>query len=450
MSNAQRPRVVVIGGGPAGAAAAGSLAQAGAEVVVFERDTFPRHHVGESLQPATFTLLDEHLGLGERFAAAGFAYKFGAVYVWGESREPWRVLFDPRLEQDLDGLDEAALLSGGYEHAWQVERSRFDHILLSRAAELGADVRFGSTVLAPLGDASRVRGVRVRHASGAEEDVLADMVLDGSGQRCLLGRALKLQQPITDMRSTATYAYYQGAGGVPGVLGRHVQLVVTVPEGWVWFIPTGPDRTSVGVVHRGRERISLARFEAALASAGLPMGSAVRLDGPRPDQPLHFARDWSFSHRQFAGPGWALLGDAACFVDPILSGGVDAAVRSGFGASLAVLRAFGEPGADPAALFAAYDQEVRGDFRAYLRLARYWYGNNRSVEGLFWEAHREIPVDSVSTPMRAFVYLTSGQYAADRHLRVFDTWQEKNIFRSLGVDRRALRRARRKVTDRRS
>lgn len=339
-------------------------------------------------------------------------------------------------------------MSGGYEHAWQVERARFDHILLSRAAELGADVRFGVTVLAPLVDAGRVVGVRVRQPSGAEEDVHADMVLDASGQRCLLGRAFKLQQPVADMQSIATYAYYEGAGGVDGVLGRHVQLVVTVPEGWVWFIPTTPSRTSVGVVHRGRQRISVESFEAAVAAAELPLSGATRLPGPRPEQALHFARDWSFTHRRFAGPGWMLLGDAACFVDPILSGGVDAAVRSGCGAAFALLQRFSDPSADEAALLKAYSQQVRGDFKAYLRLARYWYGNNRSVDGLFWEAHREIRVDSMSTPLRAFVYLTSGQYAADRHLRVFDTWQEKNIFRSLGIDRDALRRARRRATER--
>lgn len=449
MRELQRPRVVIIGGGPAGASAAGVLARAGAEVIVFEQAHFPRHHVGESLQPATFTLLDEHLGLGGRFAAEGFAYKFGAVYVWGKTRDPWRVLFDPRLEQDLDHLDEAGLMAGGYEHAWQVERSRFDHILLSRAAELGADVRFGVTVLAPLiEEADRVTGVRIRLPSGAEEDVEADMVLDASGQRCMLGRALRLQQPVRDLQSMATYAYYEGAGGVDGVLGRHVQLVVTVPEGWVWFIPTSPSRTSVGVVHRGRQRISVAQFEAAVAAAELPMAGAQRLPGPRPEQPLYFARDWSFTHRRFAGPGWMLLGDAACFVDPILSGGVDAAIRSGCGAAVALMRRFSEPDADEAALLEGYSQQVRGDFKAYLRLARYWYGNNRSVEGLFWEAHREIRVDSMSTPLRAFVYLTSGQYAADRHLRVFDTWQEKNIFRSLGIDRDALRRARRRAAER--
>ncbi|MCB9793574.1 MAG: tryptophan 7-halogenase [Alphaproteobacteria bacterium] len=438
------PTVLIIGGGPAGASAAGVLAKAGAQVTVLERERFPRHHVGESLQPATSTLLDHHLGLGPALAEAGFAYKFGAVYVWGESREPWRVLFDPRLEAALPGLDEAGLLSGGFEHAWQVDRARFDQLILEAAAREGAEVRFGAQALGPLLEGERVVGLRLRLPSGEEREERADLVLDASGQSCVLGRALGLQEAIPDLRATATYAYYEGAGGVPGVLGRHVQLVVTVPEGWLWFIPTSAGRTSVGLVNQSRERVDLSRYLQVLADTPeLPLEGAARLPGPQ-GRPLWFARDWSFTHTRFAGPGWMLLGDAACFVDPILSGGVDAAVRGGCEAALTVLRMYGEPGAEPEALLAAYDARTRRDFNAYLRLARYWYGNNRSVDGLFWQAHQELHEASLSTPMRAFVYLTTGQYAADRHLKVFQAWQEQDIFRSLGVDKGALARARRR------
>jgi halogenation protein CepH len=145
-----------------------------------------------------------------------------------------------------------------------------------------------------------------------------------------------------------------------------------------------------------------------------------------------------------AGPGYLLVGDAACFVDPILSGGVDFAIRGACNASLAILSSLRdtERGADA---FERYEQRLRSEYRAYLRLARYWYGNNRSVKGFFWEARAEIPADSVSTPMRAFVYLTSGQYAADHHYRIFEETQERKIFRSLGIDRSALQRARKRI-----
>ena len=417
--------VLVVGGGPAGAVAAAILAREGVDVLLVDKATFPRHHVGESLQPAVLELLERHLGLGPALAAAGFPRKYGAVYVWGESREPWSVLFDARLDGALPDTEEA-LLAGPWEYTYNVDRARFDAILLDEARRRGVRVREGVEVTAPVLDGDRVVGVRTR----AGETLAADLVIDASGQRCLLGRAFGLTQPVEDLQATATYGYYRGCGGLPAPLGRLVQYVVTVPEGWVWFIPIAEDVTSIGVVVRARERLADARFEEIVAAAGLPM------DGAHREGPIRHARDWSFSHRRVAGPGWMLAGDAACFIDPILSGGVDFAVRGGAAAALAVLRVLsGEPAAD---VMDAYDQKTLRLYGAHLRLARYWYGNNRSVDGFFWEAHRAIRADALSTPLRAFVYLTSGKYAADQHLQVFQGWQETKIFRALGVDRTHL------------
>ena len=424
--------ILVLGGGPAGAAAAGLLAKSGAPVLVVERAQFPRPHVGESLQPATFDLLRRHLGLD--FSADGFARKYGAVYVWGERRAPWSVLFDERLDRDLPGLDEAGLLAGAYEHAWQVDRATFDHRLLQAAAAHGADVRHGWTAIAPRMDGERVVGMRLRDPHGDEVDQPATHVLDCTGQRGVLGRALGGTRLVSDLQASATYAYFDGAGGVPGPLGRHVQLVVSLPEGWAWFIPISPTRTSVGLVHRLKERLDVERFRALLHPAGLPLSGATLVN---PSRPLHHGRDWSFTHQRFGGPGWTLVGDAACFVDPILSGGVDFAVRGGFAAAVAVLD--GAPEAHD-----RYAADLRRDYKAYLRLARYWYGNNRSVDGLFWQAHDSIPATATSTPTRAFVYLTSGRYAADRHLQIFDAWQERRMFRALGLDPERLASARRR------
>lgn len=438
--------VVVVGGGPGGATTAAFLAQNGVPVVLFEAERFPRHHVGESLQPATFQLLERHLGLGKEVAELGFARKYGALYVWGESRQPWSVLFDPRLELDLPALTEAALLAGDYERAWQVERSSFDKLLLDHARAAGVDVREGAEVTGVDFDGERAVGVTT--AGGR---LAARYVVDASGQRALVGRALGLVESLDDLRSTATYAYFDGAGGVPGPLGRHVQLIVTVPEGWAWFIPVSPTRTSVGVVVKARARMSLDSFmaqlrlaglfrdEAAGASAWLPGGAVPPLEGARlanPESPLRFARDWSYALRRTTGPGWTAVGDAAAFVDPILSGGVDFAIRGGLNAAVGLLRVL--DGADEAATMGEVATRQAREYRAYLRLARYWYGNNRSTESFFWQAHEELGQDSLSTPLRAFVYLTSGRYAADKSFRVFQQWQEEKMFRALGVDRRRL------------
>jgi flavin-dependent dehydrogenase len=422
--------VIVIGGGPAGATAAALLASHGAKVTLLEKTAHPRHHVGESLQPASLQLLDRHLGLGERFAAMGWARKYGALYVWGETREPWSVLFDERLDRDLAGLTEEGLLSGGYEHAWQVDRARFDELLFEEAVRRGAIAIVGAEATRPIVEGERVVGV----ATKDHGELRADWVLDASGQHCLLGRAFGVVEDIPDMRATATYAYFDGGGGVPGPLGRHVQLVVTVPDGWIWYIPVSPTRTSVGVVVRERARMAPDRFFRILEEAGLPaLGTYVE------DEGLRFVRDWSYACQRTAGPGWMLLGDAACFVDPILSGGVDFAIRGAANAALNVLRI--ADGADEAAILGAQDAGLRREYRAYLRLARYWYGNNRSVQGFFWEAHDQIGPDAVSTPLRAFVWLTSGRYNADNHFKVFQEWQEQRMFAALGVDKAALAKA---------
>lgn len=433
------PEVIVVGGGPAGATTAAILAREGLAVVLLEQEHFPRHHVGESLQPAVTDLLDDYLGLGPAIAAAGFARKYGATYVWGQSREPWSILFDERLSHDLPTLSEEKLLAGDYEHAWQVERSVFDELLLGEAIRRGVDVRQGVSVDAPLVEDGRTVGVKL--ASG--ESLRARFVVDASGQRCFLGRAFGLTTDVPDMRATATYAYYDGAGGVPGPLSRHVQLVVAIREGWVWFIPVSAERTSVGVVVRERARIDPARFRELVAEAELPLAGS-RLVNQADGNDYFFAKDWSFAHKKLTGEGFIMVGDAACFVDPILSGGVDFAVRGAASAALAVLTALRDPG-DAGCAFERYEARLREEYRAYLRLARYWYGNNRSVNGFFWEAHQEILADSVSTPLRAFVYLTSGQYAADQHYRIFQDAQERQIFHSLGVDKGALRAARKRA-----
>lgn len=399
-------------------------------MTLLERQRFPRHHVGESLQPATFELLKRHLDLDGELASAGFARKYGAVYVWGESREPWSILFDARLEAEIGELGESQVLAGGYEHAWQVDRAHFDAILARRAAELGADVRMGAAAARPIFEGERVVGVVLDDGS----ELRGRHVIDASGQRCMLGRALGVRRAVEDLRFTASYCYFEGAGGFPGPLGRHVQWVVTVPQGWVWFIPISASRTSVGLVHQLHRAPSQEELDAILAQTELPLEGATLVDG------LRHVRDWSYTSSAMAGPGWMLVGDAACFVDPILSGGVASAVRSGFHAALSVLRMLG--GEDEAIVAAQYEEELRRDYKAYLRLARYWYGNNRSVDGLFWEAHKEIPAHATATPLRAFVYLTTGKYSAERHVRVFQEWQERKMFERMGVDLMALKSAR--------
>ncbi len=419
--------VVIVGGGPAGAMCGGILAKHGVDVVLLEKARHPRPHLGESLQPAGIDLLEEHLGVGDAVAAAGYAHKFGAVYVWGEAREPWSILFDERLEACVDTITEEELLASDFEKAWQVNRSSFDKILFDAAVRLGVDARTDTEARSVQLVDGRVQSV----TTGDGTVIPCSFLIDASGQRCLMGRTLGVVETIEDLRSVGVYGYFRNAGGVPGALNRHVQFVATVPEGWIWFIPISAELTSIGLVTRTARKHSEEEFLDILRRSPIPLEGGELIEHEGQSRVLH-AKDWSYVCTQLVGENFALVGDAACFVDPILSGGVDQAVRSGANAAVALLQAI--DGGDARTPLAEYSAQLGREFRSYLRMCRYWYGNNRAVDGFFWEAHEQLGAASPSTPLRAFVYLTSGRYAADRHLQVFMEWQEKKMFEALGVD----------------
>ena len=429
--------IIIIGGGPAGSVCAGILAEQGVECLVLEKSKHPRHHVGESLQPATFELLDHYLGVKKELQAQGYAYKFGAVYIWGESRKPWRILFDQRLEEVVDNLSEQELLQGDYEHALQVDRASFDKILFDAMKRKGAKALEHTEVTRVLfAEDGRATGVELLSGEVLE----ADVVVDASGQRCMIGKQLNWVENIEDLRSVAVYGYFEGTDGLPEPLGRHVQYVVTVPEGWLWFIPISETHTSIGLVTKSKRKFSEAEFLEIIQGAEIPLGDGqlVEWDGER----IRYVRDWSYASKKFAGENFLLLGDAACFVDPILSGGVDFSVRSGATAAQAILS--GLKSGSFTESFAEYERRLRKEYRAYLRMARYWYGNNRSVDGFFWEASQLVDKEALSTPVRAFVYLTSGRYATDQHFKIFPRWQEEIMFEAIGVDRKQTQDALRK------
>jgi flavin-dependent dehydrogenase len=333
----------------------------------------------------------------------------------------------------VNTISEAELLAGDYEQAWQVRRSRFDQIIFDAAVAAGVEAETSCGVAQVHFD-QEDRAVGVRLDDGRE--IEASFVVDASGQRCLLGRKLGLVEAAEDLKSIAVYSYFRGAGGLAAPLNRHAQLVASVPEGWLWFIPISPDITSIGLVTRERQKYTEEGFLELLRRSPVPIddGDYCEVDGV---QGLQTVRDWSYACRRIYGSGHVLVGDAACFVDPILAGGVDFAIRGSANAAVAVLETLG--GSVDA--LPAYSELLKKEYQAYLRMARYWYGNNRNTEGYFWEAHQLVRGRGVSTPIRAFVYLTSGHYQADGHFKVFQEWQEKKMFRALGVDKKGLKSA---------
>ncbi len=387
--------VLVVGGGPAGSAAATMLARKGWRVRLYERDRFPREHVGESLLPASMPVLAE-LGVLPAIEAAGFLPKYGATMVWGRAPDPWSWSFRES--------------SPRYPHAFQVVRAQFDEILLRNAAAQGVDVREGHRVLAA--DAvSAGATLRVEGGEGREHTARARFVVDASGQAGLLGRARGLREPDSFFRNLAVYGYYEGGSRLPEPDANNI-LIESIGDGWLWAIPLHTGLVSTGVVVDsavGRERIgergAEAFFRQSVASgphtAALLEGATL-VDGPT------VVRDWSYSSRELAGDGFVLAGDAACFVDPLFSSGVHLALSSGVLAAAYVTSALKDPEIGRAAA-AAYSEQYRQQYEHFRELARLFYASNRTVDSYFWEARRVTGADEATPARLAFIRAVAGQ-----------------------------------------
>jgi flavin-dependent dehydrogenase len=310
--------VVVIGGGPAGSTTSTLIAQHGFKVKLFERERFPRFHIGESLIPETYWVL-ERLKMLDKMKASHFIKKYSVQFVNAKGKLSAPFYFHENKPHECS-------------QTWQVVRSEFDLMMLRNAQEQGVEVHEATRVLEVLFENERAVGVRIQKEDGTTEEVRAKVVVDASGQSTMLQNRFKLRLWDPILNKGAVWTYWEGAYRDTGK-DEGATLVIQTPnkQGWWWYIPLHDDIMSVGVVapfdylfkNRGsHEQVYNEEMESTTAVKDR-LAKAKRITG-------YFAtKDYSYRSKQAAGDGWVLVGDAFGFLDPLYSSGVLLALKSG-------------------------------------------------------------------------------------------------------------------------
>ena len=430
--------VVVIGGGPAGSTV-GTLVKKyrpDLKVLILEKEKFPREHVGESQLPAIGPILNE-MGCWEKVESAGFPIKIGGTYRWGTSKELWAFEFLP-ISKFRDEPRPAQYKGQRVFTAFQVDRAIYDKILLDHAAEMGCEVREETQVTRIDASGGHVNAIYLQDGTC----VRAKHYVDCSGYAGILRRAndVKIDVP-SKLKNMAVWDYWDNADWAIeiGVGATRVEIL-SISAGWIWFIPLGPTRTSIGYICPVEHYKKMNMKPEELYEQALAQEPRVQelCKNARRDGNVRTTKDWSYVAEKMVGDNWFLAGESAGFADPILAGGMTLAHSTAREVAYTILASFNNY-PEVAWLKKRYEELTTRRIRQYIRFADYWYFANGQFTDLE-DLTKEIAASEGlnMTSKEAFRWLSLGGFADEDFflpgLGGLDLVAVKEVARRLSVD----------------
>ena len=429
--------VIVIGGGPAGSSAAAWLARSGHDVILFEREKFPREHVGESLLPFCYTLLDDLGVLPE--LKTNFVRKPGVRFIDRDGKVSTTWCFDHVIK------DETYL-------SFQVIRGEFDHILLKNAARKGATVMEETSVIeADVTSAPDRVTVTVADSAGQRTVHEARFLIDASGREAFVGAKNGWRQPRAELDRTAIWSHW-GDVELSGGLEEGLSIIIYMGEeqkGWIWVFPLGEHRITAGFVAqnsylRDQQRKLKASgskdWKTDLCLQELTRSEFVRglLKGSRMLIPMQTNGNYSYEVKNHFGSNYGMVGDARGFIDPIFSSGVFLSIKSSSLVVRALETCLSDPTKDLTVELGEAYRKISGAYNFVHRMIRLFY-NPHSLTWAQAGADGERHKDHESA-MAAGHYMLSGDFFEnydkfDGFFQVLENPDNFRRYKKLVIDR---------------
>src|SRR6476469_1014185 len=403
--------IAVAGGGPAGTSAAIALAQRGRKVILLERDTFPRFHIGESLL-STANDSFAALGVADRMDAAQFPVKWGA-----------RLFTHDGLSGR--GVDFSTVSEVRRPQTYQVPRAEFDRILMDRAREIGVDVREGQRVTA-CEFTPEAATLDFTAPDGGANRVRVQAVVDATGRFGMIAKKYNLRVDEPRLANIAIFSHYKGVPLLEGKRANDIRIVASNDEGWFWLIPISQELMSVGVVipktlfQEMGDASNEERLERAIADT--PIVAELMQNAHR-EWPVRVEKDFSYRAAQYAGDRWLLAGDAGSFLDPVFSTGVSIAMESGIEAATQLDRAIAR-NRFSARDFASFSKRQRRRYESFRRFVIGFY--SPEFRDLFFDPE---PPKSI---LRAVVTVLCGRWDPSVRTRILN----RMFFAFVAIQRR--------------